>query len=388
MRVTFFSNFLNHHQLPFCEAMVERLGTGFTFVACERTHQERIKMGYSEMNREHPFVLRAYESEALYAQARQLALESDLVIVGSAPNEFVDARMSTDQLTFRYSERLFKNGSWRRFLPTTAKKVYDSFTKHGDRRLYVLCASAFTAADLALCGFPADKCLQWGYFPEFKTHNLDALMERKRQGVPRLLWAGRLLHWKHPEHAVTVARLLKADGYGFEMDVIGVGPLEQTLRDAVRVHGLGDCVHLVGAITPQQVREHMERASVYIFTSDFREGWGAVLNEAMNSGCAVLASHAIGAVPFLMENERNGLIHRSGNVDDLYANMTRVLDDQRLCTSLGRGAYESIESLWNASVAADRLLRTVESLEAGEPPGFGDGPCSPARVLANEWFGG
>lgn len=47
-----------------------------------------------------------------------------------------------------------------------------------------------------------------------------------------------------------------------------------------------------------EVRSYMEKADIYLFTSDFNEGWGAVLNESMNSGCAVVASHAIGSVPF------------------------------------------------------------------------------------------
>jgi hypothetical protein len=35
---------------------------------------------------------------------------------------------------------------------------------------------------------------------------------------------------------------------------------------------------------PEEVRVHMEQSNIYLFTSDFGEGWGAVLNEAMNSG--------------------------------------------------------------------------------------------------------
>ncbi len=50
---------------------------------------------------------------------------------------------------------------------------------------------------------------------------------------------------------------------------------------------------MLGAMSPDKVRAYMERADVFLFTSDFNEGWGAVLNESMNSGCAVVASHAM-----------------------------------------------------------------------------------------------
>ena len=34
----------------------------------------------------------------------------------------------------------------------------------------------------------------------------------------------------------------------------------------------------------------MEKADIFLFTSDRREGWGAVANEAMNSACALVVS--------------------------------------------------------------------------------------------------
>ena len=48
----------------------------------------------------------------------------------------------------------------------------------------------------------------------------------------------------------------------------------------------------------------MEQANIFIISSTHEEGWGAVVNEAMNSGCVVIGSHAAGAVPFLIENAK------------------------------------------------------------------------------------
>ena len=83
---------------------------------------------------------------------------------------------------------------------------------------------------------------------------------------------------------------------------------------------------MLGAMPPEEVRRHMEKADIYLFTSDFNEGWGAVLNESMNSGCAVVASHAIGSVPFLIKNGENGLIYENGNQLDLEKQVLRLLE--------------------------------------------------------------
>ena len=79
----------------------------------------------------------------------------------------------------------------------------------------------------------------------------------------------------------------------------------------IREKKLEDCVHMLGAMSPDEVRKHMEQANIFLFTSDRNEGWGAVLNEAMNSGCAVVASHAIGSVPYLIKNGNNGYIYEN-----------------------------------------------------------------------------
>ena len=35
MKIAFFSNFLNHHQLPFCQEMIKILNDDFIFIATE-----------------------------------------------------------------------------------------------------------------------------------------------------------------------------------------------------------------------------------------------------------------------------------------------------------------------------------------------------------------
>ena len=85
MKIAFFSNFLNHHQLPLCEALYNIKNVEFIFVACEETHQERLNMGYDDMNTKYPFVIRAYENSAM---AEKIAMESDVVIFGSLVRQF------------------------------------------------------------------------------------------------------------------------------------------------------------------------------------------------------------------------------------------------------------------------------------------------------------
>ena len=125
----------------------------------------------------------------------------------------------------------------------------------------------------------------------------------------------------------------------------------------------------------------MDTADVFILTSDYKEGWGAVINEAMNSGRAVVASHAAGAVPTLIRHRQNGLIFPSGDFNKMSSLIEELAKDQKWRLSLGENAYETLECEWNHMVAARRLIRFSEDVMRGEIEPWTSGPLSEARVI-------
>ncbi len=395
MKVTFYSNYLNHHQLPFCLAMNRLTNGNFTFVATTDVPQRRLNIGYHDMNKQFPFVLTTYDSLENAQEALALALDSDVIITGSAPEIYTQLRLERNRLTFRNSERIFKTGLLHLKTPRMLASMIKHHTCYNGKPLYMLCASAYTARDFSLAGAYKNKVFKWGYFPEVKLQDIDLLMTRKakqrelKNSCISILWVGRLMGLKHPEVAIYLAERLQQNGYSFDMNIIGNGEMEAQLQQMIQDKHLGDCVHMLGAMSPDEVREHMEDSDIFLFTSDFNEGWGAVLNESMNSGCAVVASHAIGSVPFLIQDGVNGLIYKNGNSDELYERVTRLIDNPTLRETLGRNAYQTLADQWNAEVAAERFLQLSQALLDGKSPDlFEEGPCSRAKVLRNGWYKG
>ena len=111
MKISFYSNFFTHHQLPFCQEMYKKYGNDFKFVSTEKINSERLSLGYKDMDNDYPFVLKAYESKEKHEEAMKLALDSDVVIMGSTPtDEYAKERLKQDKLTFRYYARIFYKG--------------------------------------------------------------------------------------------------------------------------------------------------------------------------------------------------------------------------------------------------------------------------------------
>lgn len=372
MKITFISNFLNHHQIPLCESFLAIPGVEFTFIATGKVPKARIAMGYKQEANQLPYCREAIGPRNV-AAAEQLCFDSDVVIIGSAPITYVKRRLKARKLTFSYNERWFRAGFWRH--PGDIYRALRDFTRYNNRNFYQLCASAYTAGDSKrVLAFPGRK-LRWGYFPEVKTYDIQALMDGKEPAT--LLWVARFLKLKHPEKAIEVARRLKEEGIYCRLSFIGSGELEPHMLRMIFEYGLEDRVFLLGTMSPEEVRVHMERSALFLFTSDFGEGWGAVLNEAMNSGCAVVSSHAAGAAPYLLESGQNGMIYQNENDEQLYRYVKQLLTDDALRRQLGTEAYRTMADLWNSDLAARRLYDFAKAkLEGKQLPVYKEGPMS------------
>lgn len=378
----FLSGYFNHHQRELCDVLFDLWDGKFRFIATTVMGQHRRELGYSDGN-EPAYVLHYDEQKPL---CDRLICQARAVIVGSAPDRLMEKRLRQGKLTLRYSERFYKAG----IFPTKAlRDRAAAWLHHGrfrDRPLYMLCAGGFVAADCARFGNYRGRCYRWGYFPPL-THypDTEALFEQKQVGS--ILWVGRMIDWKHPELCLALAEDLLARGYDFQMRLIGTGAMEKDLAEGIRRRGLADRVALSGAMPPEQVRRQMEQSAVFLATSDRNEGWGAVINEAMNSGCAVVAGHEIGAVPYLLRDGENALVYETGNLAALSKKVRLLLEKPALCRQLGERGMATVENLWNAAVAARRLTVLIAEIEEkGFCDAFSDGPCSRAPILDEKWY--
>lgn len=378
------SNYLNHHQIPFCNAMDALLAGSFTFLQTEPVEEERLRMGWKEAD--YPYLVHYYKEPE---RGRQLITEAEVVLFGGTDDEsYIQERLQQGKTVIRYSERMYKEAQWKAISPRGLHKKYLDHTRYRKDPVYLLCAGAYVPSDFHIVRAYPDKMLKWGYFPEKKVYNVERLMADKEPAT--ILWAARMIDWKHPELPLRMAKHLKEEGIPFHLEMIGGGELEPEVRRLREAYGLEAEVSLPGYREPAEVRKAMERTDIYLVTSDRKEGWGAVVNEAMNSGCAVVADAMIGAVPYLIRQGQNGYAYETGREDQLFRMVSDLLRERELCHRLGRNAYVTITGEWNAEVAAERLvqfcigkgfLRTGGTASgAYELPVTG--PCSAAPVIA------
>ena len=99
----FVSNYLNHHQIPFCNAMYELCGGSFVFVQTEPMEEERLRMGWEGDIRQ-PYLKLYYKSAE---ECKRLILQAQIVMFGGCDEEaYIEERLKAGKPVIRYSEGL------------------------------------------------------------------------------------------------------------------------------------------------------------------------------------------------------------------------------------------------------------------------------------------
>lgn len=372
MKTAFVSNYINHHQIPFCDEMYRLLEGEFIFVQTQPMEEERVRMGWH--GEERPPYVKCWYEEPEYC--RSLVMDCELVLFGGTDEEsYIQERLQAGKPVIRLSERLYKTGQWKAVSPRGLRKKYMDHTRYRRSPVFLLCAGAYVPSDFHIVRAYPGKMYCWGYFPETRQYDIESLLAGKgweaalesgeTKRLPYLLWAGRMIDWKHPELALETAAYLKRQGLSFHLEMVGDGELRQRLEEQRKHCGLEEQVIFSGSLPPEEVRRRMEQADIYLFTSDRQEGWGAVANEAMNSGCALVADHMIGSIPWLVAHGENGLVYQDGQTSELFRMTESLVRDRETCGRLGRNAYHTIVETWNAKNAAESLVKLAEGLLAG-----------------------
>jgi glycosyltransferase involved in cell wall biosynthesis len=137
-----------------------------------------------------------------------------------------------------------------------------------------------------------------------------------RKGLLDLIKAFEALRSAHPDYTLVVA------GAGDEyLEVCKQYCSENKLEE----------VRFLGQIPSKYRGSFFEQSDIFVLPSIFDKGvpepWGQTVNEALQCGCRVLATDAVGAAYDVL-NAQNGCVVRAGDVDALRGGLANMMQTQ------------------------------------------------------------
>jgi len=173
----------------------------------------------------------------------------------------------------------------------------------------------------------------------------------------RLAYVGRLSPEKRPLDLLPLMHELPAD---YHLTVVGHGPLEAEMRQAVARRGLQDRVALLGFVDEREKLALLGASEAFLMPSPAELQSIATL-EAMASGAAVVAwGYASSAVPSLVEEAAGGVVVPPGDPKGQAAAILGLLEDEAALAA-ARANARAYARTHDVALSAARL----EELYAG-----------------------
>lgn len=351
---------LNHHGRFMCDAMHALLGNNYRRISTSFVNKTRKNLGFHDEQLSYGIDGSLFNKEQIVNWIKW----ADVVDFGSAPEIFLHESVRQNKVVFIRMERILKEGVWKLFVPSVFARYYRKYIQYrNNKNVYFLCVSAYAAGDLKKIFVRGDRVLQWAYCPEFV--NYDNVMtifksDNSEKKPLHIFWCGRLIPLKHPEVPVCIAEKLKFKGIEFHMELAGAGELFASLQRMIKEKNLEQQVSLIGSVIADKMRSKMLENDIFIASSDYHEGWGVVINEAMNSGCAVVASREMGSVPVLIEDGVNGYSFCWKDIDAAVGIIENLAKDRQKLAKIKMAAYQTIKTRFSPEVYANVFVQIAQ----------------------------
>jgi glycogen(starch) synthase len=178
---------------------------------------------------------------------------------------------------------------------------------------------------------------------------------------PNILCLGRLVTDKGFDLAITAIAALFHRYPRVRLIIAGGGPARLALEQQVAALQLNRIVEFVGEVAPPEVLSLINKATVVLVPSRWREAFGLVVLEAAQMARPVVATR-VGGLPEAVIHEQTGLLVEKENSQALAEAVAFLLDHPDIATRMGREGRERAlnQFSWKRYVEAyDALYRSL-----------------------------
>ncbi len=171
-----------------------------------------------------------------------------------------------------------------------------------------------------------------------------------KQNIPVLLCVARFAPEKNVQMLIEAFQISDLNGK-WQLKIVGGGPLKGELQHIIKP---GDNIILHDWLTYSELPDLYASADCFILPSTF-EPWGLVVNEAMAAGLPVILSEAIGALPDLLEEDKNGW-RFALKTNDLVTTLNQLAKTSRSQLTMMGAVSKQIVNNYSCETWAEKIL--------------------------------
>lgn len=210
-------------------------------------------------------------------------------------------------------------------------------------------------------------------------------------GPVQILSVGRLVAFKGFEYLIEACEQMRERSVQFRCEIIGDGPLRESLQQRIDDLRLGGLVTLKGALPQDRVIEKLQRCDVFALASTVDDAGASdifptVILEAMASARPVVSTTVAG-IPEAVVDKETGLLVPAGE-SGLFADALEILcRDSELRARYGSAGRTRIEDYFQVETTVRPLIELFEkhgrATAADNPPT--SSPRTTIAYLIDRW---
>jgi glycosyltransferase involved in cell wall biosynthesis len=194
---------------------------------------------------------------------------------------------------------------------------------------------------------------------KFAVNDGTTAIDNSRDGL-KVLFVGTLNAQKGVDILIQAVKRLKSDNIRFSMRIIGNGPLRTELERLIALYGLSSEVVLYGSISRRDLGKWYRWADVTCVPST-DEPLGMVVLESLVAGTPIVGS-AVGGIPFMVQDEVNGLLVFPRDPDALASALARISREPAFLEQLKQASTPSVLPRFSWRRNAEDLIRAIDKI--------------------------
>jgi glycosyltransferase involved in cell wall biosynthesis len=191
-------------------------------------------------------------------------------------------------------------------------------------------------------------------------------------GPVQILSVGRLVTFKGFEYLIEACEQMRQRNVQFRCEIIGDGPLRESLQQRIDDLRLGDLVTLLGALPQDRVIDKLQRCDVFALASTVDEAGASdifptVILEAMASARPVVSTTVAG-IPEAVVDKETGLLVPADE-SGLFADALEILcRDGELRARYGSAGRARVENHFQVQTTVRPLIELLEKQGGAAAP--------------------
>ncbi|MCX4298982.1 MAG: glycosyltransferase family 4 protein [Lachnospiraceae bacterium] len=171
-------------------------------------------------------------------------------------------------------------------------------------------------------------------------------------------------------YLISIGRLVRRKGYDYllhalaeinkpdlKLIILGEGPEKENLEKLIKENGLENRVIMPGFVSENKKFQYLNSSDIYVLSS-VHEGFGIVLQEAMQVGLPIVSTNYGGQVDIVKENE-NGILVKNRSATALAQGISRLISNRELMNRMRQNNIKKVKEFY-ADAIADAYINCIK----------------------------